>query len=184
MNPIIALILISIPIVFMRIAAEMLKNKTENLNRELRLIKRDNWIVSKKDLYNLPSWEFDKWCASLLSKMGYDDMKIISEHIDGGKDIICTKDDSIAYIECIQKSAADGKIDRDECYEKVGRPDIQKFVGNMLHDNIKDGIVLTTGYFSTEANEYVKSLPEDFNVQTMDGDSLSMKHLQLIKNNA
>jgi restriction system protein len=40
----------------------------------------------------------------------------------------------------------------------VGRPEIQKFAGALLGKNANKGVFITTGKFSSDAQEYVRSL--------------------------
>jgi restriction system protein len=53
----------------------------------------------------------------------------------------------------------------------VGRPEVQKFVGALHGKRAKKGVFMTTGKFSEEARDYVKSI--DPKVILIDGKSLS-----------
>jgi restriction system protein len=53
----------------------------------------------------------------------------------------------------------------------VGRPEVQKFVGALHGKRAKKGVFITTGKFSEEARDYVKSI--DPKVILIDGKSLS-----------
>jgi restriction system protein len=160
----------------------MLDKKISETKSQLANYKLNNWLVSKKDLYLLPPWRFEEWCSRFLQKMGYSDMQIFSNRSEGEKNIVCKHGCSPVYVECFQTYVEEGKIDRDNYYGKVGRPAIQKLVGTMFHDSVKSGVVMTTGYFSKEAEDYVKTLPEDYEVMLINGDMLSMKHWEFIHN--
>jgi hypothetical protein len=168
-----------------------------------------NWLISKKDLVTISDEKFEKWCAFLLKRLGYNNIKIVSERYQGGKDIICSKDKQMFYVVCIRNSIKnpdfedetldiyktysiknnknsnipnDVNLNDDGSYEKLGRPFVQEFMGLMYHDKISNGIILSTGYFSTPAIEYSSTLPNDYKIELIDGDNLTLKHWQLLKN--
>lgn len=138
------------------------QNKTEKNNRE--------WLkygfLSKHDLHHLDPFEFEKWCAEFLEKLGYTDVVVTSERIDGGKDIICKYNGEIVYVECKRY------LDDPETPFQVSRDIVQKLVGAMVGDGIHHGIIITTGIITDRSIEYVKNLPEEYKVDLIDGDTL------------
>lgn len=55
---------------------------------------------------------------------------------------------------------------------RVGRPDVQAFVGSLLGQRAKQGVFITTSSFSSEAANYVESL-HDQRVILIDGEQLA-----------
>lgn len=180
----------------------------KNLYKDILETRMYRWLVSKRDMITVSDSDFEMWCANFIKRMGYRKLKITSERRNGKKDIVCSKDNEKVYIICrrncvqgffdeesdsdsayspVKKKKAnydlsDINLDDDSSFGKIGRPFIQEFVGLMHHDNIKKGLILTTGYFSKEAIDYVSTLPEDYKIELIDGDNLMLKHWQLLKN--
>ncbi|MBZ6014246.1 restriction endonuclease [Leuconostoc gelidum subsp. gelidum] len=107
---------------------------------------------------------FEKIVASLLRKMEVDIDQTIASR-DGGLDGIGTY--SIGGI-LTEKVAFQAK--RYGLKNKVGRPDIQSFVGALTSENITRGIFVTTSTFSAEAIEDARK--RNNTVQLIDGEML------------
>lgn len=145
-----------------------------------KLFKHKFNILSKKDLYNMDSAQYEKWCVGYLEKRGFDIIEVTSERYAGGKDIICSKEERTYYVRCVKASVyykdnPDKKpnLNDDGFYIQFGRPMMQKLVGLMYHDGITNGLVLTTGYFSNEAYEYNDMIKEKYKIELVNGDMLS-----------
>ncbi len=136
-------------------------------------------LISKKDLYNLDSYEFEKWCGFFLEKQGYHNVVITEENLDGGKDIICERKGEKIYVECKKY----GFPSISDNYNIVSRDIIQKLVGAMVHDRIYKGMIITTGLISERSKEYVKGLPKIYEIELIDGDELIKQHRELREKN-
>jgi len=125
---------------------EMMEEGFERINSELSR-------MLLKNLEEVSPYRFESIVVDLLIKMGY-----------GGSDF--------ENGEVTQKSADEGidgiikedKLGLDKIYiqakrwkqglSKIGRPEIQKFVGALDGQRAKKGIFITTAFFSKEAIEY------------------------------
>ena len=91
-------------------------------------------------------YKFEKLCATILEKAGYGKATLTPKSGDGGKDIIISsKNGDVIYVEC--KHHPDTTI---------GRPVIQKLHSAMITGKADSGIVVTSGRFSTDAENYVR----------------------------
>jgi hypothetical protein len=120
--------------------------------------------------------DFLYWCGQFLSDEGFTDIEYTCNKEDKCNDILCYKDREPVYVQCrlLGNIIKDSAVQEDH-WESMGRPDLQKFVGTMIHDDIHQGIVLTTGDFTGEAMAYAGSLPERIAVDLIDGKELTKK---------
>lgn len=133
-------------------------------------------LVSKGTLCELKYRLFVLWCSKLLERNGYEKIEIIKTPALYGRDIVCEKDSEKYYVLCLKMGLRSTKYDD---FETVGRPDLQRFVGEMVQNGINRGIVLTTGYFTQPALEYAEKLPPPLRLEIVNGDKLSMLHWTL-----
>lgn len=111
---------------------------------------RDELLVL---LYQLTPARFERLIVDLLSAMGYGGGEASRGMVtklsgDGGIDGIMHEDSlglDAVYIQA-KRYAADSKI---------GRPDIQRFVGSLTGEGATKGVFVTTSDFSREAHEYL-----------------------------
>lgn len=144
-------------------------------------------VYSRRHLYDLTPREFEKWCAYLLRRLGYENVITTSANSDGGKDILCTKNGEMYYVECkkfMYKELADHKKDMG-CSENispslVGREILQKLVGAMVGDKVYKGIVITTSDFNYNAIKYVSNLPSKYQVELIDGKRLCHMYEEVV----
>ncbi len=110
---------------------------------------------------------FERTVVELLVRMGYggsleDAGRAVGQSHDGGIDGIIKEDrlglDAI-YIQAKKWT------------NTVGRPEVQKFVGALQGQRARKGVFITTGTFSGEAHEYVRTI--DAKVVLMDGAELA-----------
>lgn len=131
---------------------------------------------------NLTPLEFEDFCKDILKDMGYKNLENFSESFEGGINLCSTNKNKRTYISAklygLIKNEDEEKLVKENVndeYEKVGRPEAQKFIGALVHDEVKNGIIITTGDFTDEAKQYIESLPEDFSIILIDGISLTNK---------
>jgi restriction endonuclease Mrr len=130
---------------------------------------------------HLTQYKFEEWCIYVLESMGYKNLTNVSELIEGGVNIIAPDKNKTTYISTrLYGLESDDKKNLNDKYFKIGRPELQKFVGALVHDNITDGILITTGDFTEEAINYVKSLPAMYSVVLIDGITLT-KYLRKLR---
>lgn len=145
------------------------KERNYKLEREKLKVEVGKMII-KEDFYKFKEKlidgkdAFEVYCGNLLKTMGYNNVQVTELVGDGGKDIIAYKDGEKYYIEC---KLWDWTIENNS----VGRPVAQKLVGAMVKDKVKNGIIITTSYFTNEAIEYAKNIP-DITLELIDGDKL------------
>jgi len=152
-------------------------------------------VYSRRNLYDLTPREFENWCAYLLRRLGYRDVTTTSASNDGGKDIICKRDGKKIYVECKKymfKELAE-HLNRENKYSRsdnekgefseklVGRDILQKLVGAMVGDGVHRGIVITTSDFHANAIEYIMGLPEEYQVELIDGRTLCNMYEEIIE---
>jgi hypothetical protein len=139
-------------------------------------------LTSRHFLSQLSFKEFEEFCSYYLTKNNYANITNVSEAFHGGLSLICS-DSSFekVYVSCIKSDSKENNNNDD--YKPTGRPELQKFIGGMVHDKILSGIVITNGDFSKEAMEYVNNLPEDYNIELIDGINLSKACWEIRKKN-
>lgn len=145
----------------------------EALDRAYQNIRAD--LVSElltKVKSSSPSF-FERLVVELLLKMGYggnraEAGRAIGSSGDEGIDGIISEDRLGLDTIYIQAKRWDGT---------VGRPEIQKFVGALHGKRARKGVFLTTGAFSSEANDYVSRI--DPRVVLIDGRQLADYMLDL-----
>lgn len=129
--------------------------------------------------------EFQEWCKYFLKNMHYRNLKNVSENFEGGISFISTNNKNPTYISTRLYQLKDSEKNKqkknvDDSYKAIGRPEVQKFVGALVHDRVKSGVIITTGDFTQEAIEYVRSLPKDYLIVLIDGAALT-KELRKIR---
>lgn len=110
---------------------------------------------------------FESLVVDLLLKMGYGESSdqsgfVIGKSGDEGIDGIISEDKLGLDIIYIQAKRWEGK---------VGRPEIQKFVGALQGKRAKKGVFITASSFSSEAQEYINQV--DTRVILIDGHKLA-----------
>lgn len=121
------------------------------LNRALR----DDLLT---ELLRVSPARFEQLILDVLSAMGFGGGKLSNKTLtpisgDGGIDGVINEDalglDAV-YIQAKRYAAEN----------KVGRPDIQRFVGSLTGESATKGVFVTTSDFSKEANEYVQRVQQ------------------------
>jgi restriction system protein len=110
---------------------------------------RDRSRQSIRDhVKSLDPFEFQDMVAALLKAMGY----YISSKANPGKDWGI---DLVAYKDPLGAELPRLKVQVKHTEAQIGRPEIQKFVGAIGHDDI--GIFVSSGGFSSDARDAVRS---------------------------
>lgn len=148
------------------------KNHSEQLPEEvINNAIKDHLNSLKQDIFNrifnnTPDF-FERLVVDLLLKMGYGYDKtsgiVTGKPHDGGIDGIISEDRldlGLIYIQAKRNSREN----------KVGRKEIQAFIGAMQH--IQKGVFITTSSFTKEASDFV-SMQQQKRIKLIDGDALA-----------
>lgn len=99
---------------------------------------------SAQDTDGMNGWEFEKFCANVLRKNGFYDVKVTQGSGDYGIDILAKKDTITYAIQC-------------KCYkEPVGNKAVQEAYSGKAFYNCMVAVVLTNNYFTQAAIETAK----------------------------
>ena len=120
-------------------------------------------------IYNKSAYFFEGLVLDVLYNMGYgnfkeDSISVTKKSRDEGIDGIISQDK--LGIENLYIQAKKWKSD-----DKVGRPELQKFVGSLTSKKANKGIFITTSKFTEDAKKYIESLPS-FMIKLIDGNEL------------
>lgn len=126
-------------------------------DKEMNRFNKDQLNV--EDIYGLTPREFEMWSGDFLKKLGYKDIKYTELGPDGGKDIICKKFDEVVYVEC--KRYSNSKYATWLITEAI----VKKLLGAMVHDDIKQGVIITTGNVTDEAIEFARTLDNTVSIR-------------------
>lgn len=116
----------------------------------------DNSLLKKakenpKIVFNFSPREFEEMVCELLNKQGYH-VKLTKQTRDGGKDIIIVQKSILGefciYVEC-KKYDTSRPI-------SVGL--VRELYGTIMHDNATAGMIITTSYFTKDAQEYTEQI--------------------------
>lgn len=134
-------------------------------------------FVSRKNLSKLNQNEFTKWCCKIVGNLGYNSIEITTNEYTE-RNLICKDKSGLIYVKCtplkLKDTENDKKVGIDEDnYETLGRPDIQKLVGEMVHDKVNNAVVITNGDFSNEVLEYIGTLPSKYSIKLINGIELT-----------
>ena len=122
--------------------SEIISHGNYNNNDDLRKYKS---LLNKKveEQFNsidyLDGWEFEKYIASLLEKIGYYNIKITSGSGDYGADIVAEKDGVKCAFQCKRFN------------NKVGPKVVGEVLRGMNRYKCQKGIIVTNNYFSVQA---------------------------------
>ena len=142
---------------------ELIEEGHKRINQELSKILLQN-------IENASPYKFEEIVVELLIKMGYGDSdfnngEVTSKSGDEGIDGII-KEDKLG----LDKIYVQAKRWKKET--KIGRPEIQKFVGALDGQRAKKGIFITTASFSQEALNYANNT-SNASVILIDGQKLA-----------
>ena len=129
---------------------------------------------SDTQLYNLvhrlTPHEFEIWCSEYLSNLGFTNIMVLPIGPDAGKDIICEKNSEKFYIECKRYSPN----------SYISSFQVEKLLGSMISDNIKNGLIITTGDLSKEAKDTLKKIKKPYNINVITSNELSLSYSKYI----
>lgn len=146
-------------------------------------------MVNTIYLQDLSGGDFEELCRCIFSKYYGVPVERTPLVNDKGRDLIIHLHDGDAFVEC-----------KHQPNTSIGRPIVQKLHSAMVTGNIKRGMIVTTGRFSSEAIKHVSdnSLPiklvdiytlkttassVGYELITEDGESVEIKYVQLSNDN-
>lgn len=124
---------------------------TDNIQEiKLEIGLNDNIISESSDrnksFDNTTGQEFEWFCAKLLEKNGFEDVKVTSASGDFGVDITAIQNYILYAIQC-------------KCYSSdIGVDAVYQISGGMKYYNANVGIVLTNRYFTKQAKELANNI--------------------------
>lgn len=134
--------------------------------------------VKKENINKLTGLQFEGFCQWLFqNNPEYKDVELAPPNNDGGVDLILTDtNDEKIYVECKRYDYNQDLANNDDNNGSeeffIGRVICQKLVGAMVANNVKRGIIVTTGSISPNALEYIGKLEENsdlsLKIYTMD----------------
>ena len=120
--------------------------------------------------YILTPHEFEIWCSEYLSNLGFTNIMVLPIGPDAGKDIICEKNSEKFYIECKRYSPN----------SYISSFQVEKLLGSMISDNVKNGLIITTGDLSKEAKDTLKKIKKPYNINVITSNELSLSYSKYI----
>lgn len=120
--------------------------------------------------YRLTPHEFEIWCSEYLSNLGFTNIMVLPIGPDAGKDIICEKNSEKFYIECKRYSPN----------SYIYSFQVEKLLGSMISDNVKNGLIITTGDLSKEAKDTLKKIKKPYNINVITSNELSLSYSKYI----
>ena len=127
-------------------------------NELIKLLNRKNAL--KLDfLISSDPYVFEKIIGQMYEELGYK-VKQTPKSNDKGKDLIMTKGGKKYIVECKRYSPTN----------LIGRPEIQKFYGACIEENVEKGFFVTTSDFTSSAKSYPNDIANK--IQLVNGLSL------------
>lgn len=141
-------------------------------NEQLKFTMR----IKKENIDRLTELEFEGFCQWLFQdNPEYKSAELTPPNNDCGVDLILTNaNDEKIYVDCKKHDAHSNLDNKAEGRKEflISRVICQKLVGAMVANNIKKGIIVTTGSISPNALEYIEKLKENsglsLEIYTMD----------------
>ena len=121
-------------------------------------------------VHRLTPHEFEIWCSEYLSNLGFTNIMVLPIGPDAGKDIICEKNSEKFYIECKRYSPN----------SYISSFQVEKLLGSMISDNVKNGLIITTGDLSKEAKDTLKKIKKPYNINVITSNELSLSYSKYI----
>lgn len=167
--------LLLIPVILKMGDALMLTLRLVHLRLNM-LKEQQRWsqgIIELDDLYHLTPREFEYWCGEIIEKLGYSNIEHSKSSVDSGKDIECRKNLLPVYVECKRfyySQNAEYAVTSEVC---------KKLVGAMVHDGITKGMIITTGIITRDAVDYIRTLPQMYDITLLSGKDLIEQYSQV-----
>ena len=180
MNSLMGLITIVIFIIIIHLGFDIylkLKHsRQEELNHKLDVLK----IISKHECFQSFSGdpgEFEKWISKLLSLKGYKNVSPTPKDQDEAKDfVVQNKKGESVHVLC-------RLADPQNWDKNITKQDAERFIGSMVGEGVKNGLIITTAAICPDAKKYLIKLNGlGYKMQIIEGDALVKELYDLRKN--
>lgn len=131
----------------------------------------EHGFISAEDLNDINADKFLDLSKSVVTGLGYKFLKEYSSDRECHQRFIYEKNASVGLIKLIYANERNERV--------IDKEDIKTEVGFMSSQNLKEGIIITSGEFSDEAVEYIRSLSNRFKISLVDKYSMCNKRRQL-----
>ena len=143
----------------------------DNMIKLFKLLKeRNSNIMLIDELHNLTREEFRRWCISYLYKNYNYEFSEYHQSGDGNRDFVCIKDDSKIYINCIKYSSSRN------IKERIDVEHIKRLLALMESKALKKSLIITTGYVTKEAYNYIKALPKEYSIDIFEREKFNTEY--------
>jgi hypothetical protein len=151
------------------------------------LFKWKDGRLDLKDIHGLSQRQFEYWCGEFIIKFGYTDINQSPMGPDGGVDIVCNLKDDIFYVQCKRYSYGKNAkfvVDSKVCENLVGamKAKVCELPESKGSDTkITRGMIITTGRITNEAIQFIKTLPDEYKIEVIDGNDILERYAFLYK---
>lgn len=152
--PLIILLLFSLKFLISYIEKATLALNKKEIEKQIK-----TGVLSIKDLQKNNYDTFIKIINIYLDILGFKEITLLPNGNSGLTNFKSSLNNENVFISCIQNDLI-GETPKDEDkWELTGRPDVQSFLGRMIINDCKKGILITNSTFSNKAVEFIN----DFN---------------------
>lgn len=156
--PLIILLLFSLKFLISYIEKATLALNKKEIEKQIK-----TGVLSIKDLQKNNYDTFIKIINIYLDILGFKEITLLPNGNSGLTNFKSSLNNENVFISCIQNDLI-GETPKDEDkWELTGRPDVQSFLGRMIINDCKKGILITNSTFSNKAVEFIN----DFNNQNI-----------------
>ena len=114
--------------------------------------------------------EFEIWCSEYLINLGYSNIILSPAHNCSEKNIICKKNNNNYYVKC--KKLLPGEL--------LSLKEVKTFLGIMVGDNISNGIIITNGNVTEEAENFLRTLTATYNINIISASKFKIPYFEYI----
>lgn len=153
-----------------------------SLKEQIKLQSIESGILSIKDIQKDNYERFIKIIKLYLSTHNYENIIFEENSSPELTNITAILNNESVYISCLQNNMTENPID-DNDFTLTTKEDVQMFLGRMLQNNCKKGLLINNTTYSESAKEFVKvsSKNIDLEIKLVDGYELT-KAARLYKN--
>lgn len=136
-------------------------------------------VITKEECYQRFSGEaeeFEKWIAEFLSLKGYKNIVIMPKENLPSKDLVAENRSG-------QTVHVLSKLRNPQTWEQhINRSEVLQFVGGLVGDSVKHGLIITTAALDQDAKDYLVRLNGlGYQIQIIEGDALGKELAKLRK---
>lgn len=154
-----------------------------SLKEQIKLRDVENGFLSIKDIQKNNYDRFIKAINLYLSSHNYENIIFEENNTPELTNLTGILNSENIYISCIQNDLIDKSVNLDNNLILISKEDIQMFLGRMLKNNCKKGLLITNTAFSESAKDFVNlnNKNTDNEIKLIDGYELT-KSIRIYKN--